>query len=76
MKIEGKRVKRTRWVPGGDYVVEVEVEAVIPAEDPSEPCYEPDVVQLLREVQQRARAGDLPWLRRVGKVYKLVQAGA
>lgn len=76
MKLEGQRVKRTRWVPGGDYVVEVQVDAVIPPDDPSEPCYEAETVQWLREVQEHARVGDLPWLRRIGKVYKLVPTEA
>jgi hypothetical protein len=32
-------------------VVAVEVEMVIPPDDPSEPCYEAETVQLLREVE-------------------------
>jgi hypothetical protein len=56
------------------YVVAVEVEMVIPPDDPSEPCYEAETVQLLREVQQRAEHGDLDWLTRHGKVYAAVDA--
>jgi hypothetical protein len=72
--IPGKRVKRTRLVRTDRYVVAVEVEAVIPDADPSEPCYEPAVVELLRQVEAHARAGDLEWLKRHGKVYTSVEA--
>ena len=37
MRVAGKRVKRTRLVQADRYVVAVEVEMVIPADDPSEP---------------------------------------
>jgi len=50
MRIEGKRMKRTRWIHTDRYVVAVEVEMVIPEDDPSEPCYESETVNLLREV--------------------------
>jgi hypothetical protein len=52
----------------------VEVEAVIPDADPSEPCYEPDVVELLREVEAKAKSGDVEWLKRHGKVYAALEA--
>jgi hypothetical protein len=48
------------------YVVAVEVEMVIPADDPSEPCYEAEAVQRLREVRERAERGDVEWLKRHG----------
>jgi hypothetical protein len=72
MRIAGKRVKRLRWVHTDRYVVAVEVEAVIPIDDPSEPCYESETVQFMREVQERAQRGDLDWLREHGKVYEAV----
>jgi hypothetical protein len=56
------------------YVVAVEVEMVIPTDDPSEPCYESETVQLLKEVKERAERGDLDWLTRKGKVYAAVGA--
>jgi hypothetical protein len=59
MQIQGERVKRTRLIQTEQYVVAVEVEMVIPADDPSEPCYEPETVQLLREVKEHAERGDL-----------------
>jgi hypothetical protein len=76
MDIPGKRVRRTRVVRTDKYVVVVEVEAVIPDADPSEPCYEPETVELLRLVEARARAGDVEWLKRQGKVYAAVDEAA
>jgi hypothetical protein len=74
MHIPGKRVRRTRLVRTDRYVVAVEVEAVIPDDDPSEPCFEPHVVELLREVESRAKRGDVEWLKQHGKVYAAVEA--
>ncbi len=72
MRIAGERVKRLRWVHTEQYVIAVPVEAVIPADDPTEPCYESETVQLLREVEERAKQGDVAWLRKHGKVYESV----
>jgi hypothetical protein len=69
MKAEGKRVRLFRWIHARPCVVRVEVEAVIPRGDPSEPCLEPETVKFLKEVQERAEAGDVEWLRRFGEVY-------
>ncbi|MGA2582294.1 MAG: hypothetical protein ABSG31_03375 [Tepidisphaeraceae bacterium] len=74
MRFQGKRVKRTRLVRTDRFVVAVEVEAVIPDADPSEPCFEPEVVELLREVEKHAMSGDVAWLRQHGKVYAAVEA--
>ncbi len=74
MRIEGSRVKRTRLVQKGRYVVAVEVEMVIPPDDPSEPCYDAETVALLREVAEHAERGDVDWLRRHGRVYELVDS--
>ncbi len=74
MKIEGQRVRRTRWIHAGACVVQVEVDAVIPTDDPSEPCFEPETVDFLKEVYERAEAGDVEWLKGVGKVYVAVSA--
>jgi hypothetical protein len=74
MRIPGKRIKRVRWVHTERYVVAMEVEAVIPADDPGEPCYESETVQLLREVEERARQGDVEWLKQHGRVYEVVDA--
>jgi hypothetical protein len=74
MRIPGKRIPRVRWFHGDRYVVAIDVEMVIPLDDPSEPCYESETVQLLREAEDRARLGDVDWLRQHGKVYEAVDA--
>jgi hypothetical protein len=52
----------------------IEVETVIPVDDPSEPCYDSETVQLLREIKDRAERGDVAWLTQKGKVYPAVEA--
>jgi hypothetical protein len=74
MNVAGERIKRTRLIQTDRYVVAVEVELVIPPDDPTEPCYEAETVRFLREVRERAEQGDEDWLRRHGKLY--VAAGA
>lgn len=74
MLVEGKRLHRTRLVQTDRYVVAVDVPMVIPADDPSELCLEPEAVALLREVHDRAEADDLDWLQSHGKVYSAVDA--
>ena len=74
MRIPGQRMKRIRLVQSDRYVVAVEVEMVVPVDDPSEPCYEAETVNLLREVKERADAGDFAWLQQRGKVYEAVGA--
>ena len=72
MRIPGQRIKRTRLIQSEKYVVAVEVEMVIPVDDPSEPCYESETVQLLHEIKEHAERGDLAWLTKQGKVYAAV----
>ncbi len=74
MRIPGKRVSRTRLVRTRNFVVAVEVEAVIPEDDASEPCYEAETVHLLREVEEHAEQGDIEWLQQHGKVYQALAA--
>src|SRR5260370_7433362 len=74
MRIPGKRITRTRLIQTEKYVVAVEVEMVTPADDPSEPCYEAETVQLLREIQERAERGAVACLLQKGKVYAPVGA--
>lgn len=74
MNIPGKHVKRTRFVETERFVVVVEVDAIIPDADPTEPCFGPETVQLLREVEKRAHAGDMRWLVEHGRVYERVNA--
>jgi hypothetical protein len=73
MRIEGKRIQRTRLVRGGRFVVAVEVEMVIPEDDPSEPCYETETVRLFKDVADHAGRGDRAWLQRHGTVYERVE---
>jgi hypothetical protein len=76
MELPGKHVRRTRLVRTDKYIVAVEVEAVIPDADPTEPCYEPSVVELLKQVEAHARNGDIDWLKRHGKVSAAVDEAA
>jgi len=68
--MKDRREKRKRWVQRGQYAVEVEVEVIYPADDPSEACLEPDTVRWLDEVARHAAKGDVKFLRRVGRVFK------
>ncbi len=74
MGVPGKRVRRTRLVRTRDFVVAVEVEAVIPEDNASEPCYEAETVQLLRDVEEHAERGDIEWLQQHGRVYQAMEA--
>ena len=74
MRIPGQRVKRQRLVRTDKYVVAVDVEMVIPVDDPSEPCYEAETVELLRQVKEHAEQGDVGWLMQHGKVYAAMEA--
>jgi len=73
MRIPGERIRRTRLIQSEKYVIAVEVDMVIPVDDPSEPCYEPDTVQLLREIKEHAEQGDVVWLSKKGKVYAAME---
>ena len=74
MRIPGKRVRRVRWIQADRYAIAVDIEMVIPDDDPSEPCLESETVELLREVQERAQLGDVEWLKQHGKLYEAVDA--
>jgi hypothetical protein len=69
-----RREKRKHWVQSGDYAIEVEIEFVYPAEDPSEPCIEPATAHWLDEIERRAKEGDIAYLRKVGRVFQAVTA--
>lgn len=73
MRIPGERVKHTRLIQTEKFGVAVDVEMVIPKDDPSEPCYESETIQHLREVKEHANQGDLAWLIRNGKVYTALE---
>ena len=67
-----RREKRKRWVQRGEYAVEVEVEVVYPEDDPSEACLEPATLRWLDEVASRAEAGDVQYLKTVGRLFQAV----
>ena len=50
-------------------MVRVEVEAVIPDADPSEPCFEPQAVKWMDDLQRLADAGDAEALSKFGEVF-------
>jgi hypothetical protein len=54
-----RREKRKRWMRRGRYGVEVEVDMIYTAGDPSEACPEPAKVQWLEEIARRAEKGDV-----------------
>lgn len=72
MRIPGERIKRTRLIQTERYVVAVDIEMVIPADDPRESCYEAETVKFLKEVKERAERDELAWLNEHGKVYAAV----
>ena len=69
MAIQGERVRLWQWIHGDLCAVRVEVEAVIPTGDPSEPCLEPETVRHLDHLQSLADAGDVDELEKHGTVY-------
>jgi len=73
MRIPGERIKRTRLIQTDKFVIAVEVEMVIPVDDPSEPCYESETVHFLRAVKENAERGDVAWLTKHGKVYAAME---
>ena len=73
MRIPGQRIRRTRLIQTEKYVVAVEVEMIVPDDDPGEPCYESETVQLLQEIKEHAEQGDVAWLTKKGKVYAAVR---
>jgi hypothetical protein len=75
MRIPGKRVPRTRLIRTRNLVVAVEVEAVIPEDYASEPCYESETVRLLHDVAEHAEQGDIEWLQQHGRVYQALEIG-
>ena len=69
MALQGKRIKIDRWIHAVDCVVRVEVDAVIPDADPSEPCLEPPVLRFLDDLQAKADRGLVGELAKFGDVY-------
>lgn len=61
------RVKQ--WIYADDCIVQVEVDAVIPDADPSEPCLEPPALRYLDHLQELANAGNIAELERHGNLF-------
>jgi hypothetical protein len=69
MAIQGKRTRIERWIHATACVVRVEVDAILPNADPSEPCLEPQTIRFLDELQLKADRGLISELEKVGDVY-------
>ncbi len=69
MALQGKRIKIERWIHATPCVVRVEVEAIIPDADPSEPCLEPQTIRYLDDLQLKANLGLIHELAKAGDVY-------
>lgn len=76
MRFEGERFRRAKFVYTDRYIVEVEIEWVIPTFDTTEPCLEAETVAFLKQVHERADCGDISWLQRHGKVYQVLEPAA
>ncbi len=69
-----RKKKMKEWIVAGPYAVLVEIEAVYPEEDPSEPCFTPETVRFLERIEALAEARDLKSLEKLGKVYVRLKA--
>jgi hypothetical protein len=74
--VQGRRIRRTRWIRTDRLFVPVEVEAVVPDADATEPVFEPQTVERLREIEKHVIAGDVDWLAtRHVHAYPMLQSG-
>jgi hypothetical protein len=64
-----RRTRIDKWIQGDRFAVRVEVDAVIPDSDPSEPCFEPPVLRFFDHLQELADAGRIDELEKHGEVY-------
>jgi len=69
MLIEGIKTRVTKWIHGDLCVARIEVDAVLPAFDPTEPYLEPATVRFLDQLQQLANTGRVDELAKHGRVY-------
>jgi len=69
MPLPGKRIKIERWIHAEKCVVRVQVDAIVPDADPTEPCLEPQTIRLLDDLQQKANQGLIHELAKAGDVY-------
>jgi hypothetical protein len=69
MGMIGTPTKVEQWIRGDNFVVRVEVDAIVPDFDQSEPCLEPAAIRLLDDLQEKANRGLIDELAKVGEVY-------
>ncbi len=69
MAPQGKHTKIEKWIHAASCVVRVEVDAVVPDADPSEPCLEPQTIRFLDDLQAKADRGLVNELAKIGDVY-------
>ena len=69
MKTKGEEVRISKWIHGDYCAVHVEVDAVIPEDDPGEPCLDLKTVRFLDHLQELADAGNVAELEKHGTVY-------
>jgi len=69
MPSQERKQRITQWVTAGPYAVAIEVDAIFPVDDPSEPCLTPETVRFLEQVADWAEGGNVAALMRVGRVY-------
>jgi hypothetical protein len=69
MAIDATKTRVTKWIHGDLCVARVEVDALLPAFDPTEPYLEPATVRFLDQLQQLANAGRVDELAKHGRVY-------
>ena len=67
--LPGRRIRIPRWVFGDRYIVQVEVDAILPEDEPTEPCLEPATLHHLDQIQQWINSGQLDELEKAGAVY-------
>lgn len=65
-----RRKKLIRW---GNLAIEIEVDAVFTPDESDTPYYELKTVKMLDEIAHNAELGDIAFLKKVGKVYELVE---
>ena len=69
MVLKGRKIRIERWIHSTTCAVRVEVDAVIPDADPSEPCLEPPTLRFLDDLQTKADQGQIAELEKFGDVY-------
>ena len=69
MVSQDKRIKIERWIHAPACVVRVDVEAVVPDDDRSEPCLEPQTIRFLDDLHAKADQGLVNELAKFGDVY-------